>query len=54
MEEMRPIFTEGEDHYSTKVIQVARKTIEADIPYIVTHLGTNHFRLMNAFLGYLS
>jgi hypothetical protein len=51
---MRPIFLEGEEHYSTKVIQVARKTIEADIPYLVPHLGTNHFRLMNAILGYLS
>jgi hypothetical protein len=51
---MRPIFTKGEGHYSTKVIQVARKTIDADIPYIVPHLGTNHFRLMSAILGYLS
>ena len=51
---MRPIFIEGVENYSTKVIQVARKTIEADIPYIVPHLGTNHFRLMNAILGYLS
>lgn len=51
---MRPIFMEGDEHYSTKVIQVARKTIEADIPYIIPHLGTNHFRLMNAILGYLS
>ena len=51
---IRPIFMEGVGHYGTKVVQVARKTIEADIPYLVTHLGTNHFRLMNAILGYLS
>jgi hypothetical protein len=51
---MRPIFLEGEEHYSTKVLQVARKIVEANIPYLVPHLGTNHFRLMHAILGYLS
>jgi predicted AAA+ superfamily ATPase len=50
----RPVFTEGVDSYGQKILQVVQKTIEADLPYIVSPLGTNHYRLMNAILGYLA
>jgi hypothetical protein len=51
---LRPLFIEGEEYYGTKIIQVSRKTIESDIPYLIPHLATNHFRLMNAILGYIA
>jgi len=50
----RPIFMEGEDRYAIKILQVVQKTMEADIPGIVQTVTQNHFRLMNAILGYLA
>ncbi len=50
----RPIFMEGEDQYAIKILQVVQKTMEADIPEIVQTVTQNHFRLMNAVLGYLA
>jgi len=51
---LRPIFMEGEDRYAIKILQVVQKTMEADIPWIVQTVTQNHFRLMNAVLGYLA
>ena len=51
---LRPLFTEGEDRYAARILQVVQKTLEADIPRIVPTVAQNHFGLMNAVLGYLS
>lgn len=51
---LRPLFAEGEDRYTVKVLQVVQKTLEADIPRIVPMIAQNHFSLMNSVLGYLS
>lgn len=40
--------------YAQRVLQTVQKTLEGDIPYIVSPLATNHHRLMNAVLGYLA
>lgn len=50
----RPLFTEGVESYPQKLLQVVQKTMEADIPFLVPNITQNHFRLMNAVLGYLS
>ncbi len=51
---LRPLFTEGEDRYEARILQVVQKTLEADIPRIVPAVTQNHFSLVNAVLGYLS
>lgn len=51
---LRPLGLSDEGTYSQRVLQTVQKTLEADIPYAVSPLGTNHYRLMNAVLGYLA
>lgn len=50
----RPFFVEDPSTYGMRAIQVAQKTLEADIPAIVSPLAVNHVRLMRAVLGYLA
>lgn len=50
----RPMFTEGVDSYGIRAIQTSQKTLQADIPALVSPLSMNHFRLMGAILGYLA
>jgi hypothetical protein len=50
----RPFFAEGPDSFPTRLLQVVEKTLLADIPDLVPSISQNHFRLMNAILGYLA
>ncbi|MFW5737625.1 MAG: ATP-binding protein [Spirochaetota bacterium] len=50
----RPMFTEGVDSYGIRAIQTSQKTLQADVPALVSPLTMNHFRLMSAVLGYLA
>ena len=50
----RPMFTDGVDSYGVRAIQTSQKTLQADIPALVSPLTMNHFRLMGAILGYLA
>jgi len=50
----RPMFTEGVDSYGIRAVQTSQKTLQADVPAIVSPLSMNHFRLMSAILGYLA
>lgn len=50
----RPMFTEGIDSYGIRAIQTSQKTLQSDIPALVSPLTMNHFRLMSAILGYLA
>ena len=53
-EGVRPVGLNDWATYSQRMLQTVQKTLEGDIPYIVSPLGTNHYRLMNAVLGYLA
>jgi len=50
----RPFFVEGVEDYPDKCLQTVQKTILADIPALLPAISQNHFRLMNAVLGYLA
>lgn len=39
---------------SSGIGDLSRRFVGVHLHYLVPHLGTNHFRLMNAILGYLS
>ncbi|MFW5642762.1 MAG: ATP-binding protein [Alkalispirochaeta sp.] len=51
---VRPIGLDHRDVYPQLLLQAAQKTMEGDIPFIVPSITVNHFRLMNAVLGYLA
>lgn len=51
---LRPFFLESEKLYSTKLLNTVRKSMEADIPFIVPGFSGNHLRLMNAVIGFLA
>jgi len=51
---VRPLGLSDAETYGQRVLQTVQKTLEGDIPYIVSPLATNHHRLMNAVLGYLA
>ena len=50
----RPMFTEGIETYPIRAVQASQKTLESDIPALVSPLAMNHYRLMSAVLGYLA
>jgi len=51
---LRPIGLDHGDVYAQLVLQTVQKTMEGDIPFIVPSMSVNHYRLMNAILGYLA
>lgn len=51
---LRPFFVESEEHYSAKLMNTIKKSMESDIPFIVPSISDNHLRLMNSVVGYLA
>jgi predicted AAA+ superfamily ATPase len=51
---LRPFFTEGIGLYPERSLQVIQKTLLFDVPAVTDAYNQNHFRLMNAVLGYLA
>ncbi len=50
----RPFFTGNAADYHGKVMNTIEKSLTSDIPFIVPQLSGNHFRFMNAVIGYLA
>ena len=50
----RPFFLESEQLYIDKVMNVLTKSMEGDIPFLVSRLTESHLRLMNSVIGYLA
>jgi predicted AAA+ superfamily ATPase len=49
----RPIFSEGTEVYTDKVMNTIFKSLDEDIPFLVPQVSSNHLRLMRAVLGYI-
>jgi hypothetical protein len=50
----RPFYTGNIADYQAKVMNTIEKSLTSDIPFLVPQLSENHYRFMNAVVGYLA
>jgi predicted AAA+ superfamily ATPase len=50
----RPFYTGNIADYQAKVMNTIEKSLTSDIPFLVPQLSDNHYRFMNAVVGYLA
>lgn len=50
----RPFYTGNIADYQAKVMNTIEKSLTSDIPFLVPQLSDNHYRFMNAAVGYLA